>query len=142
MYLSFSLAIFRCPPTSTFHVRISISSSVFLYKWPNHFSLIFSLMFATPALVLISSFLIFSILFIPIINLNILIHVLSSKLYSSFLSAQVFLPYIRTRLMTGLYTDAVSIIGKLLSHTIPDISRHRLSVGTLCAEQWRHVTDN
>ena len=39
-------------------------------------------MFTTPALALISSFLIFSILFIPIIRLNILISVLSSKSFS------------------------------------------------------------
>ena len=54
---------------------------------------------------LISSFLIFSILFIPIIHLNILISVLSSKSCSAFLSAQVSLPYIRTGLMTVLYTS-------------------------------------
>ena len=65
-----------------FHVLITTSSSVFLSTWPNYLSLaslIFSLMFATPALALISSFLIFSILFIPIIHFNILISVLSSK---------------------------------------------------------------
>ena len=54
-----------------FHVLITTSSSVFLSTWPNHLSLaslIFSLMFSTPALALIyfATFLIFSILFIPI----------------------------------------------------------------------------
>ena len=54
----------------------TISSSVFLSTWPKHLSLaslIFSLMFATHHLDLISSFPIFSIFFIPIIHLNILI---------------------------------------------------------------------
>ena len=54
------------------HCRLPIttSSSVFLSTWPNHLSLaslIFYLMFTTPALVPISSVLLFSILFIPII---------------------------------------------------------------------------
>ena len=63
---------FRPPYLSAsthFHVLITTSSSVFLSTWPNHLrvaSLIFSLMFATPALALISSFLIFSILFIAV----------------------------------------------------------------------------
>ena len=71
-----------------FHLLITTSSSFFLSTCPNHpslASLIFSLMFATPALVLISSFLIFSILFIPFIHPNILISVLSSKFCSDFL---------------------------------------------------------
>ena len=78
--LSSGLPIFQCPPTSMFsllHLRQSFSPSC-----PNHLSLtslIFSLMFATPALAFISSFMIFSILFIPIIHLNIFISVLSSK---------------------------------------------------------------
>ena len=49
-----------------FHLPITTSSSVFLSTCPNHCSLaslIFSIMFATPALALISSFLIFSILY-------------------------------------------------------------------------------
>ena len=63
LHLSFGLPIILCPPTSIFHVLITTSSSVFLSTWPNHLSLasiIFSLMFATPALALISSFLIFT----------------------------------------------------------------------------------
>ena len=51
-----------------FHVLINTSTSVFLSTSPNHISLaclIFSLMFATPALALISSFLIFSVIFVP-----------------------------------------------------------------------------
>ena len=50
-----------------FHVLITTSSLVFLSAWPNHLglaSLICSGMIATPALVLIGSFLVFSILFI------------------------------------------------------------------------------
>ena len=63
---------FRPPYLSAsthFHVLITTSSSVFLSTWPNQVSLaslIFSLMFATPAIALISSFLIFSILFIAV----------------------------------------------------------------------------
>ena len=71
-----TIATTNFEPWSThFHVRITTSPSVFLATWPNHFSLaslIVSLMFATPAIhhiALISSFLIFSILFIPIIRL-------------------------------------------------------------------------
>ena len=82
--LSFGLPIYQCPPTSMFSV-ITTSSSVFLSTCPIHLSLtslIFSLTFATSALDLISSFLIFSILFIPTIHLNILIPVLSSKFSS------------------------------------------------------------
>ena len=62
VFLSFGLSVLRCPPTSIFHVLITTSSSVFLSTRPNHISLtslIFSLMFATPALALISSVLIF-----------------------------------------------------------------------------------
>ena len=59
----------------------------------------FSLMFTTPVLVPIYFVLIFSILFIPIIHLNILISLLSSPSCSAFLSAHVSLPYIRSELM-------------------------------------------
>ena len=68
LHLSFGLPIFRCPPTSIFSSLHLLSSSVFLSTCPNHLSLaslIFSLIFATPPLALISSFL----LFIPIIGL-------------------------------------------------------------------------
>ena len=73
--------------------------SVFLSACPNHPSLAsLILMFATTALVLISSVLIISILFIPIfIHLNILICVLSSSTgtyYSAFLINQGLIPYI------------------------------------------------
>ena len=73
---------------------------VFLFICPNLSvaSLIVSLMFPTPALALISPVLIFSILFIPIIHVNILIAVLSSKSHSAFFS--VSLPYISTGLST------------------------------------------
>ena len=56
-----------------FHLLITTSSSIFLSTCSNHISfasLIFSLMFATPSLGLISSFLISSIILIPIIHLN------------------------------------------------------------------------
>ena len=93
LHLSFHLPIFQCPLTSIFHVLITTPSCVFLSTCPNHLSLtslIVSLIYATPALALISSFLIFSIIFIiPIIHLNILISVLSSKPLSVFPSAQV-----------------------------------------------------
>ena len=75
VHLSFSLPIFQCPLPSIVHVRNTTSSSVFVSTCPNYLSLaslMFSPMFSTPALALISSFLIFSILFIPIIHLNIL----------------------------------------------------------------------
>ena len=62
-------------------------------------SLIFYIMSATSAFVLISSVLIFSILFIPIIRLNILISVLSIKSCSAFLMAKVSILYIRTVVM-------------------------------------------
>ena len=78
-----------------FHVLITTSSSVFFFTWPNHLNLashMFSLMSATPALVLTSSFLNFSILFIPIIHVKIIIYVLSSTFFSAFLSVQVTLP--------------------------------------------------
>ena len=47
LHLSFGLPIIRCPPTSTFHVLITIFSSMCLSTCPNHFILashIFSLM--------------------------------------------------------------------------------------------------
>ena len=97
------------------HVIITTSSSVFLSTWPNHPSiayLIFTLVFATAALARISSFLIFSILFISIIHLNI--SVISSKFCSALLSAG---------LMTVLYAAALSIMGIILSYTIPAFSR-------------------
>ena len=87
-----SYPIFQCPLTSIFHVLITTSSCVFPFTCPNPISLtslIVSLIYATPVLALISSFLIFSIVFIPNIHLNILISVLSSKPLSVFPSAQV-----------------------------------------------------
>ena len=81
-YLSVSIA---------FHVPITTSSSVFLSTWPNHLrlaSLIFSLICHTCHFALVSSFLIFSILFMPIIHLNILVSVLSSKFCFVFFLSQ------------------------------------------------------
>ena len=80
-------------------VVYSLAYSVFLSTRPTHLSLaylIFSFVFATHAFALISSFLIFSTLFIPSIHLKILISVLSSRICSAFLSVQVSLSYIRT----------------------------------------------
>ena len=100
----------------------------------------------------ISSFLIFSILRIPITRLNMLIHVLSSNINSAFLSDQVSLPYIITCLMVVLNTAVSSLIGTLLSHTIPDMYRHfphpaptRFRFGSCrgcqvwCSVRWRSV---
>ena len=64
LQLSFALPILQCPFTSIFHVLITTSSSVFLSVCHNHLSLaslMFSLMFATPDLVLIPSVLIYSV---------------------------------------------------------------------------------
>ena len=86
-HLSFCLPIFRC--RTTFMLSLP---HLLQYFSPHGLTISFSyfiLMFATPALALISSFLIFSILFIPIIHFNVLISVLSSKFWSAFLSAQV-----------------------------------------------------
>ena len=61
--------LYACLSVSThFHLRVGITTyySVFLPKWPNHLSIasvIFSLVFATHTLALMSSFLIFSIHF-------------------------------------------------------------------------------
>ena len=66
----------RLSVSTHFHVLITTSSSVFFSTCPIYLSLtslIFFLTFTTPALVPISSVLIFSILFISIIHLNILI---------------------------------------------------------------------
>ena len=90
--LSFHLPIFWCSLTCIFHVLITTSSCVFLSTCPNHISLaslMVSLIYATPALALVSSIPIFSILFMPIVHLNNLISVLSSKPLSIFPSAQV-----------------------------------------------------
>ena len=78
---------------------------IFTFSLPSIVPLIFSLMFAIPALALMSSYLIFSILFIAIIYLNILISVLSSKFCSAFLCAQVSLPYLRTGLIGVLVIE-------------------------------------
>ena len=88
LHLSFGLPLFRCAPTSIFHVLITTNSSppVFHSTWLNHLSIdspIFSLMSATPTLALISSFPMFSIIFIPIIHRNNLIKLLSIPLYRS-----------------------------------------------------------
>ena len=64
--VTFVLSIFLCPLTSIFQILITPSSSVFLSTYPNHISLaslIVNPMFIKPALALISSVLIFSILF-------------------------------------------------------------------------------
>ena len=105
-----------------------------------------------PSLAHISSFLIFSILCIPITRLNMLIHVISSNINSAFLSDHVSLPYIITCMMVVLNTAVSSIIGILLSHTIPDICRHvphpaptRFRFGSCrgcqvwCSVRWRSV---
>ena len=79
LHLRFGFPIFRFHllPFShllSFHLHVlTISVSA---------SRIFSLMFATPALAITSSVFIFSILFIPVIHLNMLISVISSKSYS------------------------------------------------------------
>ena len=121
LHLSFGLPIFRCPPTPTFRFLITTSSPVSLSTWSKHLSLpylIFSMIFSTSALALISSFLIFSFIFIPAIHLYILSSVLFNTFCSNVLSAHVSLPYIRVGLMTVLYTAAavLSIVGILLSH--------------------------
>ena len=101
-FYSFHLYLFSCnitPPmfwssylsvSTHFHFPclITTSSSVFLFTWPNHISLaslVFYIMFATPAIALISSVLNVSMLFIPIIHLNIIITVFSSKFCSALL---------------------------------------------------------
>ena len=108
LHPSFGLPIFQCPPTTIFQVLITTSSSVFLATWSNHLSHFsyFLTYVCHTCLAHISSFLIFSILFIPIIHLNILMSVLSRKLCSAFLRALVSLPYIRTDLLTLIYTAA------------------------------------
>ena len=86
--ISCGLPSFRYPPIPCSHYNIFLCN-VFLSTSPIHLSiasLIFSLMFTTHALVLISSFMIFKILFISIIHLNILISVLSWKFSSPFLA--------------------------------------------------------
>ena len=102
VHFSFGLCIFHLPCSHYYN---------FLSSCPNYLnlaSLIFPLMFATPALGLMSSALIFSILFISIIHLSIMISVFPRKSCSAFLDAQVSLPihpaYTRTGLMTVLYT--------------------------------------
>ena len=65
LHLSYGRPSFRCPflPSSLLSM-----SSVFLSTWPNHLSLtslMFSLMFATPAIALVSSLLIH---YLPIIH--------------------------------------------------------------------------
>ena len=73
LYLSFGVSYLTVSthfPCSHYYIFLSLS----IHR-PNHLSLdslMFSLMFATPAIALISSVLIFSVLFIPIIHLNIL----------------------------------------------------------------------
>ena len=120
LHLSIGLPILHCPFTSTFLVLATTSSSDFLSTWPDHPSFVYpisSLMFTTPALIQVSPVLIFSVLFIPIVDLNSLIYVLSSMSCSAYISARVSLPCIRTDLMTVL-----SIMGILLSNTIPDLA--------------------
>ena len=84
---SFCLPIFQCRhiliatlSSTHVHLLITTSSSVCLSTCPNHLSLasmIFSLMFATSGLAVISSALIVTILVISIIPLNI--HTLEIK---------------------------------------------------------------
>ena len=76
---------------SSLHLPLSFYPR--LFKIISLSLLYFSHMFATPALVPISSILISSSLFIPINHLNSLISVDPSKFCSAFLSAYVSLPY-------------------------------------------------
>ena len=62
-----------------------------------------SLVSATPTLALISPVLIFSIIFIAIIHVNILITILSSNFCSAFLSSHVSLPHILATRRQKLY---------------------------------------
>ena len=48
LHLSFGLPIFRCPPTSIFHVLITTSSSVFISTCPNHLSLTSQMLLCAP----------------------------------------------------------------------------------------------
>ena len=125
LHLSYGLPMCQCPLTSIFHVLITTSLSVFLSTRPNHLSLtslVFSLMFSTPAigLSLIYSFLIVSALFISTIHLNILTSVRSSKFSSTFRGAQVPLPYIITDLMTVVCTPSL-LVNYILRHFLPSI---------------------
>ena len=120
LHLSFGCSFFRCPPIHLYIpcaiALITTSSSVFLSTWSNHrslASLIFPLMFATPALALISSFMIFSILFIPIIHLNILISVRSSKFCSSFLSGTSTVVLVRTPRLTDR-TGSITLLSIII----------------------------
>ena len=114
---SVGLSLVRCPPTTMFHVIITTSPSVSNSTCHNHLSfayLIFSCICHT-SLALSYSVLTPSILFIPIIHLNVLISVLSSKFYAVILSAHVSMPHTRTGLMTVLHTfDAIYVSLKLV----------------------------
>ena len=78
LHLSCDFPIFRRPITSTFHVLIVLSSSVSLSTSQSRLSNFLSFL---SHLALISFVLIFSILFISIVHLNILVSVLAGKPY-------------------------------------------------------------
>ena len=98
--LSFGLPVFRCPLTSIIRVLVVTSSPVFLCTFSSHLclsSLIFSVMFSTPALALIYLFLAFSILTIPFIHLNIFnLSSFFSKSCSAFISVHASRTYTKT----------------------------------------------
>ena len=127
-----STHVYRRPTTSNFHIRITSSSSVCLSTWPNHPSLatlIFSLIFASPAIAPISSVLIFTILFVPIIHLNIQIFGFSSKFCSAFLSGTSTVVHVRIPRLSNR-TGSNTLLSKETSwthqcvQTIPLTSTH------------------
>ena len=101
------------PVTYIFQFLIVTSPSVFISPHGLTISVLhlqfFSLTFA-----LVSFVLICSILLIPIIRLNILVSILSSKSCSSFFNARVSLRRFRTTLMTFLCTAALSVMSIIL----------------------------
>ena len=95
--IHFNLIFVQCRLTSIFHLLVPSAASVVLSSCHNRLaSLLFSLMSSTHALVPISSGMIFSIPFIPIIHPNISISVLSSQSCPTFFNSHASLPYIKT----------------------------------------------
>ena len=97
-----SLSIHFYLPRSRYYTFFSLSLHM-AQPSQSHVSYFLTYVAHTCPYAFISSFLTFSILFIPIIHFNILISDICSKFCSTIPSAQISFSYIKTGLMTVLY---------------------------------------
>ena len=124
-HLPLGLPLFLFPTCIPF-IRLPTYSSSLLTTCPSHCNLvfcIFSVMYPTFKILLISSFLILSFPVIPSYHLNIFISA-SIFLSSAFVKAHVSIPYIIAGRTIFLYNCPFTVPATFLSHITPVILFH------------------